>query len=144
MNIMWPSPWQTNLRVIFLLLWRIKGTLLQGNYPQKKKCSIYLHVKYSYLKLNMYTHYRDDINGAMASPTTSLTIVYPTVYSSADQRKYQSSALLAFVWGIHRWPVNSPHKGPVTWKMFPFDDVIMPYERVMGLFSTQVIFTYFL
>ena len=25
----------------------------------------------------------------------------------------------------HWWPVNSPHKGPVTWKMFPFDDVIM-------------------
>ena len=41
----------------------------------------------------------------------------------ADQRKHQSSASLAFVWGIHRWPVNSPHKGPV--KMFPFDDVIM-------------------
>ena len=25
-------------------------------------------------------------------------------------------------------PVNSPHKGPVTRKMFPFDDVIMPTE----------------
>ena len=42
----------------------------------------------------------------------------------ADQRKHQSSASLAFVWGIHRWPVNFPHKGPVTRKMFPFDDVI--------------------
>ena len=47
------------------------------------------------------------------------------VYSGADQRKYQSSASLAFVRGIHRWPVNSPHKGPVTRNMFPFDDVIM-------------------
>ena len=37
----------------------------------------------------------------------------------------QSSASLAFVRGIHRWPVNSPHKGPVTWKMFPYDHVIM-------------------
>ena len=27
--------------------------------------------------------------------------------------------------GIHRWPVNSPHKWPVTQKMFPWDDVIM-------------------
>ena len=27
--------------------------------------------------------------------------------------------------GIHRSPVNSPHKWPVTWNMFPFDDVIM-------------------
>ena len=43
----------------------------------------------------------------------------------ADQRKHQSSASLAFVRGIHRRPVNSPHKGPVTRKMFPFDDVIM-------------------
>ena len=32
---------------------------------------------------------------------------------------------LAFVRGIHRWLVNSPHKGPVAWKMFPFDDVII-------------------
>ena len=43
----------------------------------------------------------------------------------ADQRKHQSSASLAFVRGIHRWPVNSPHKWPVTRKMFPFDDVVM-------------------
>ena len=63
--------------------------------------------------------------GAVASQITSLTIVYSTVYSDADQRKHQSSASLAFVWGIHRGPVNSPHKWPVTRKMFPFDDVIM-------------------
>ena len=63
--------------------------------------------------------------GAIASKITSLTIVYSTVYSDADQRKHQSSASLAFVRGIHRWPVNSPRKWPVTWKMFPFDDVIM-------------------
>ena len=62
---------------------------------------------------------------AMASQITSLRIVYSTVYSSGDQRKHQSSASLAFVRGIHRRPVNSPHKGPVTRKMFPFDDVIM-------------------
>ena len=61
----------------------------------------------------------------MASQITSLTIVYSTVYSGTDQRKHQSSASLVFVRGIHRWPVNSPHKGPVTRKMFPFYDVIM-------------------
>ena len=63
--------------------------------------------------------------GAIASQITSLTIVYSTIYSDADQRKHQSSASMAFVRGIHRWPVNSPHKGPVTRKMFSFDDVIM-------------------
>ena len=66
--------------------------------------------------------------GAIASQITSLTIVYSAVYSDADQRKHQSSASLAFVRGIHRGPVNSPHKWPVTRKMFPFDDVIMTIQ----------------
>ena len=72
-----------------------------------------------------FPHYNDVIMCVMASQITSLTIVYSTVYSGADHRKHQSSASLAFVRGIHRWPVNSPHKGPVTLKMFLFDDVIM-------------------
>ena len=76
----------------------------------------------SKLLQKLRSHYCDVIMGAMASQITSLTIVYST---GADQRKHQSSASLAFVRGIHRWPVNSPHKRPVTWKMFPFDDVIM-------------------
>ena len=66
----------------------------------------------------------------VALQITSLTIVYSTVYSGADQRKRQSCASLAFVRGIHRWPVNSPHKGPVTREMFPFDDVIMNLSSV--------------
>ena len=63
--------------------------------------------------------------GTIASQIISLAIDYSVVYSDADQRKHQSSASLAFVRGIHRGPVNSPHKRPVTRKMFPFDDVIM-------------------
>ena len=63
--------------------------------------------------------------GAIASQIISLTIVYSTIYSDTDQRKHQGSASLAFVRGIHRRPVNSPHKWPVSWNMFPFDDVIM-------------------
>ena len=62
---------------------------------------------------------------AIASQITSLTIVYLIIHSGADQREHHSSVLLGFVQGIHRWPVNSPHKWPVTRKMFPFDDVIM-------------------
>ena len=58
-----------------------------------------------------------------------LTIIYSTIYSGADQRKHESAASLAFVRGIHRWPVNSPHKWTVTRKMFPFDDVIMNERR---------------
>ena len=63
--------------------------------------------------------------GVIVAQITSLTIVHSTIYSDADQSKHQSSASLAFVLGIHPGPVNSPHKWPVTRKMFPFDDVIM-------------------
>ena len=75
------------------------------------------------------THYSDVIMGAMASQITKLTIVYSTVSSVTDQRKHQSSASRAIVRGIRRWPVNSPHKGPVTRQMFPsLDDVIMALD----------------
>ena len=47
---------------------------------------------------------------SLIASQTSLTIVYTTVYSDADQRKHQNSASLAFVRGIHRGPVNSLHK----------------------------------
>ena len=77
-----------------------------------------------------FIHYDDVIMSAIASQITSLTIVYSIVYSDADQRKHQSSASLAFVQGIHRGPVNSPHKWPVTRKMLSFDDVIMSVATV--------------
>ena len=67
--------------------------------------------------------------GAMASQITSPTIAYSTIYSRADQRQHQNSASLTSVWGNHRRPVNSPHKGQVTRKMIPFDDVIMLQSR---------------
>ena len=84
-----------------------------------------------------YQHYDDVIMGMLASQITSLTIVYSTFYSDADQRKHQSSASLAFVRGIHRGPVNSPHKWPVTRKMFPFDDVIINTKSLYTWPSTN-------
>ena len=84
-------------------------------------------------------HQSDVIMGAMASQITGITIVYSTVCSDADQRKYQSSALLAFVKGIHRWSVNSPHKEPVTRKIFPFDDVIMSAIVGRGWFFQRLV-----
>ena len=84
-------------------------------------------------------HYGDVIMGAIASQNTSLTIVYSTVYLDADQRKHQSSASLAFVWGIHWGPVNSPHKWPVTRKMFPFDDVIMIFPSLGARASADIV-----
>ena len=80
-----------------------------------------------------WSYYCDVIIGQMASQITSLTIVYSTVHSGADQRKHQSSTSLAFVRGIHRWPVHSQHKWPGTLKMFPFDDVIMSSKTLMSI-----------
>ena len=74
-------------------------------------------------------HYVDVIISAIASQMTGVTIVYRTVCSGVNQRKHQSSASLAFVRGILRWPVNSPNKRPVTRKILPFDDVIMNYGK---------------
>ena len=71
------------------------------------------------------SHYNNVIMSAMASQITDVSIVCSAVGSGTDQRKHQSSASLAFVRGIHRWPGNSPHIRPVTRKMFPFDDVII-------------------
>ena len=68
--------------------------------------------------------------GTMASQITNLNITFSTVYPGTDQRKHQSSASMAFVRGIHWWPVNSPHKGPVMRKMFAFDDVIMYEDNI--------------
>ena len=59
--------------------------------------------------------------GAMASQITSLTIVYSTVYSGADQRKRVTDLCAG------NSPVTGefPAKWPVTRKMFPFDAVII-------------------
>ena len=89
---------------------------------------IYAHTEDWHFKSK---HYCDVRMCAMASQITSRTIVYSTDYSGAHHRQHQSTALLAFVQGIHRWPVNSPHKWPVTRKLFPFDDVIMALSNIM-------------
>ena len=70
-------------------------------------------------------HCIDVIMTRMASQITSLTIVYSTVYSGADKKKTSKLRVTGLCVGNSPGPVNSPHKGPVTRKMIPFDDVIM-------------------
>ena len=60
---------------------------------------------------HVHNHYNDVIMSVIGSQLTGVSIVYPTVCSGADQTKHKK--------------VKSPHKGPVTWNMLPFDDVIM-------------------
>ena len=75
--------------------------------------------------IRLCCHYDDVIMTTIASQITSLTVVYSTVYSDADQSKHQKLRVTGLCVGNSPGPVNSPHKGPVTRKMFPFDDVIM-------------------
>ena len=85
----------------------------------------------------MTSHYSDGIMSPRASQIAGVSMAYSTVSSGADQRKHQSSASLAFVRGIRRWPVNSPHKRSVTRKMFPFGDAIMNLMILGSLDSTE-------
>ena len=98
---------------------------LISDYIHSFLCCVFMH-HYSDIIISAMTsqitsltiiyHYTDGIMGTMASQINSLKIVYSAVYSDADQRKHQISASLAFVRGIHRWPVNSSHKVPLTRK----------------------------
>ena len=83
-------------------------------------------------------------NMPIASQITCVSIVCSSVGSGAHQRNHQSSASLAFLRGIHRRPVNSPHKRPATRKMLLFDDVIMNVFFCCILFLIQFNFKYFI
>ena len=103
----------------------LKRTCWHVGWFVRSKSICLKQVSYAHHYQHIQSHCSDVIMNTTASQITGLKIVYSTVYSGTDQRKHQSSASLAFVRGIHRGPVNSPHKGSVTRKMFPFDDVIM-------------------
>ena len=123
---------------------RYHSKVLVSNHKAQQSIGIILGISLcclspNFAELQVQYHYGDVIMSTIASQITSLTIVYSTVYSDADQRKHQSSASLAFVWGIHRGPVNSPHKWRVMWKMFPFDDVIMMLSQSIIELASPVI-----
>ena len=81
-------------------------------------CIMWISIIRLDLPLPYSYHYNDVIMSTMASQITSLTVVYSTVYSDADQRKHQSSASLAFVWGIHRDRWIPRTKGQLRGKCF--------------------------
>ena len=64
---------------------------------------------------------------SMTSQINGVSSVWLTICSGADHRNHKSSVSLEFLKGIHRWLMDSPHKGPVMRRIFPFDDVIMQF-----------------
>ena len=92
------------------------------------------------------SHYSEVIINKMATLITTILILYSTVCSGTDQRKCQIFMVLAFVRGLHWWPVKSPHKRPVMQKMFPFDVVIINNSFKEGIFKQifkQIIWFWF-
>ena len=102
--------------IIACLPLRVKGYLISTNF--------YTIIQFTILLTINIKHYSGAIMNTMASQTTNLTIVYSTVYSGADE-KTPKLRVTGLYGGILWWPVIFLHKGPLTWKMFPFDDVIM-------------------
>ena len=118
---------------------------------------MFLHI-YTYIYYRSYCldyryyqdswHYDDVIMSAITSQITSLTIVYSTVYSDADQRKHQSSASLAFVWGFHRDRWIPRKKGQLrgkcshlmtsSWKAYQPLGLLLPLDSITGNFSCFV------
>ena len=101
----------------------------EGKMPQNmhytSKYALYLvHLNWPSVQLASLQWRHNDRDGVSNNQHHDFLLTQPFI-QGADQRKYQSSASLAFVWGIHWWPVNSPHERPVTRKLFQFDDVIM-------------------
>ena len=130
-------------------VWINKPNLMVCWMTSSQDVVLLFHVTFSVIMYLLFTvelmallqldfHYGDVIMGTMASQITNLTIVYSTIYLGADQRQHQSSAVLAFVRGLHRGPVNSPHKWPVTRKIFPFDDVIMLPDKEITVQLVQL------
>ena len=107
------------------MYWKTNKEILSIHLGLNKMAAIFTENQWTPCHIVATSHYSDVIMSTITSQITGLSIVYSTICSGPDQRKHQSSASLAFVGGFHRWPVNSPHKGPVTRTMFPFDDVIM-------------------
>ena len=99
---------------------------------QTPACLLHKHLNYSATPLEawqaahdtqLWPQDRHNSDVIWISWVTGKSTVCSTI--STHQRKYQNPASLALVRGIHRWPVDSPHKGPLMWKIFPLDDVIM-------------------
>ena len=109
--------------------------------PENMKSA--LSMNFSKNRLDVLWHYDDVIMGTIASQITSLTIVYSTFYSDADQRKHQSPASLAFVWGLHRdrWIPRTKgqlrgkyfHLMTSSWKDHPW---LPDWEAVIGASNT--------
>ena len=95
----------------------VLSTKRQINYRDR-----YPFISYN-LTLNL--HYCDVIMGAMGRKSPASWLFTQPLIQAQINQNIKAPRHWPFVRGIHRLPVNSPHKWPVTRKIFPFDDVIV-------------------
>ena len=133
------------------MLWFTRCLATTKNKPFKSQFCMYTRISDLNIVINgsadvlapkVARNYNDVIMSAMASQSPASRLFTLPFIQGADQRKHQSSASLAFVRGIHRWPVNSPHKRPVKRKIFSFDDGIMATAGVIMTTQSQTLNTF--
>ena len=101
--------------------------------------------KWQYAGITGQCSHDSDVIMGLKSPASRL---FTQPFNQAQiKQKHQSSLSPVFLRGIHRWPVNSSHKWPVTRNVFPFDDVIMsgcwyPSSSLRGQFISNNGFDY--
>ena len=131
--------WINNiLALVQIAAWRRPGNKLLSE-PMVVSILMHICVTQPQWVNSFVPHYNDIIMSVIASQITGASIVYSAVCLRTDQRKHQSSTSLAFVRGTYQWPVNSLCKGPVTRKVFPFDDFNMMLVTAYGAMVTPII-----
>ena len=96
-----------------------------GARPPAGTCLMYEYtIKYHMLFNSYLSQWRHNGRGGVSDHRPHDCLLN-RLFRLRSKKNIKSSSSLAFVRGIHRWPANSPHKWPVTRKMFPFDDVNM-------------------
>ena len=115
------SAWHGNCEKISI--WNTHRYNSSNLYRYFPHCKLFLDVTKALYDVSATLHWRHNGRDSVSNHQPQGCLLNRLLRRRS--KKTSSSASLAFVRGIHRGPVNSPHKGPVTQKMFPFDDVIM-------------------
>ena len=150
-NITTKQQWHQSRVHIILNLIYILSELHDMNQQTHGSCTGFAPLVHIIGGVNVHVHPCTLVNFTVTSSwarwylkITGASIVHSTVCSGVDQRKRQSAASLALLRGIHRWPVNSPHKGPVTWKLFSFDVIMFKKSWLLYTIGCTIIMTEYL
>ena len=120
---------QLNLNIVVsadvLNIVTVLGLQQHGAWLQSCLCFLCIFLGYNW-------HYNDVKLTSRSLKSRTIRLFFLTAYANP----YQSPHYWPFVRGVHWWPMNSPHKGPVTRKKLACDDVIMNFDYVVYRIGT--------